>query len=383
MSDDADVALHPMNSATNCVASSHGTELAGLHRRSLRCTLPSMSLESQPRVSLATLPTPIVEAHRLRDVLGGTARCPRILIKRDDLTGLALGGNKARKLEFLMADALARRADVVVSSGATQSNHARMTAAAARAVGLDCVLVLSARSAEPPLQGNLLLDRLFGATIHFIRANPDPRFAVAADEVEKVAEVVDDLTRRGRRPYVIPIGGSSPIGALGYVDGTREIVEQLTASGTRVDRLYYASGSRGTQAGLELGARVFDAAYRLHGIAVSAGEDEKQRRAARLVNDAATLLELSVRVDPSELVTDQRFIGEGYGIPSAGCLEAIKLLARSEAILLDPCYTGKAMAGLIDDVRAGAISPEETVMFLHTGGAPALFSQPDSEALVR
>ena len=342
-----------------------------------------MSLESQPRVSLATLPTPIVEAHRLRDVLGGTARCPRILIKRDDLTGLALGGNKARKLEFLMADALARRADVVVSSGATQSNHARMTAAAARAVGLDCVLVLSARSAEPPLQGNLLLDRLFGATIHFIRANPDPRFAVAADEVEKVAEVVDDLTRRGRRPYVIPIGGSSPIGALGYVDGTREIQEQLEGSATRVDRLYYASGSRGTQAGLELGARAFGAAYRLHGIAVSAGEDEKQRRAARLVNDAATLLELSVRVDPSELVTDQRFIGEGYGIPSAGCLEAIKLLARSEAILLDPCYTGKAMAGLIDDVRAGAISPEETVMFLHTGGAPALFSQPDSEALVR
>ena len=159
-----------------------------------------MPLESRPRVSLATLPTPIVEAHRLRAALGGTARCPRILIKRDDLTGLALGGNKARKLEFLMADALAQSADVVVSSGATQSNHARMTAAAARAVGLDCVLVLSARSADPPLQGNLLLDRLFGATIHFIRANPDPRFAVAADEVEKVREVVDDLTRRGRRP---------------------------------------------------------------------------------------------------------------------------------------------------------------------------------------
>jgi len=131
-----------------------------------------------PRVPLATLPTPLTDAPGLRKALGGAARCPRILLKRDDLTGLALGGNKARKLEFLMADALARRADVVVSSGATQSNHARMTAAAARAVGLDCVLVLSARSAEPPLQGNLLLDRLFGATIHFIRANPDPRFAL-------------------------------------------------------------------------------------------------------------------------------------------------------------------------------------------------------------
>jgi 1-aminocyclopropane-1-carboxylate deaminase/D-cysteine desulfhydrase-like pyridoxal-dependent ACC family enzyme len=146
--------------------------------------------------------------------------------------------------------------------------------------------------------------------------------------------------------------------------------------------VYYASGSRGTQAGLELGARVFDVAYRLHGIAVSAGEDEKQRRAARLMNEAATLLGLPIRVDPSELVTDQRFIGDGYGIPSAECLEAIRLLARTEAILLDPCYTGKGMAGLIHDVRAGAIGPQETVVFLHTGGAPALFSQPDPVALV-
>ena len=337
--------------------------------------------EARPRVALATLPTPIVEAQRLRAALGGPDRCPRILIKRDDLTGLALGGNKARKLEFLMADALSQGANVVVTSGATQSNHARMTAAAARAVGLDCVLVLSARQSDPPLQGNLLLDRLLGATIHFIKSNPDPHYAVAADEVEKVAEVVADLVRQGRRPYVIPIGGSSPIGALGYVDATRELHEQLTELAVRVDRLYYASGSRGTQAGLELGARVFGVAYRLHGIAVSAGEDEKQLRAARLVNEAAALLGLSVRVDSSELITDQRFIGEGYGIPSAECLEAIKLLARSEAILLDPCYTGKGMAGLIHDVRAGAIAPNETVMFLHTGGAPALFSQPDPRVL--
>jgi len=341
-----------------------------------------MSLESQPRVALATLPTPIAEARRLRDALGGPDRCPRILIKRDDLTGLALGGNKARKLEFLMADALARGADVIVSSGATQSNHARMTAAAARAVGLDCVLVLSARQADPPLQGNLLLDRLFGATIHFIQANPDPRYAVAADEVEKVNAVVADLTRLARRPYVIPIGGSSPVGALGYVDGTRELHEQLVSSAMRVDRLYYASGSRGTQAGLELGARVFGVEYLLHGVAVSAGEDEKQRRAARLMNEAAELLGLSTRVDPSELITDQRFIGEGYGVPTAECLEAIRLLARSEAILLDPCYTGKGMAGLVHDVRSGAISPEETVLFLHTGGAPALFSQSEPTTLL-
>jgi D-cysteine desulfhydrase family pyridoxal phosphate-dependent enzyme len=341
-----------------------------------------MSLQSQPRVSLATLPTPLVEAHRLRSALGGATVCPRLLIKRDDLTGLALGGNKARKLEFLMADALAQGADVIVSSGATQSNHARMTAAAARLIGLDCVLVLSARQAEPPLQGNLLLDRLFGATIHFIQANPDPHFAVAADEVKKVAEVVDALTRAGRRPYVIPVGGSSPIGAMGYVDGTRELHEQLTTSGIRADRLYFGSGSRGTQAGLELGARAFNVDYRLHGIAVSAGEEEKRHRATRLVNDAAALLELPIRVEPDDLITDQRFIGEGYGIPSGECLDAIRLLARTEAILLDPCYTGKAMAGLIDDVRAGAMSSQETVVFLHTGGAPALFAQADPASLI-
>jgi 1-aminocyclopropane-1-carboxylate deaminase/D-cysteine desulfhydrase-like pyridoxal-dependent ACC family enzyme len=181
---------------------------------------------------------------------------------------------------------------------------------------------------------------------------------------------------------VIPIGGSSPVGALGYVDGTRELHEQLASPATHVDRLYYASGSRGTQAGLELGARAFDVAYRLHGIAVSAGEDEKQARAARLVNEAAALIGLPIRVDPADLPTDQRFIGEGYGIPTAECLDAIRLLARTEAILLDPCYTGKGMAGLIHDVRTGAISPEETVMFLHTGGAPALFSQPDPTVLV-
>ena len=341
-----------------------------------------MLLDSQPRVSLATLPTPLVEARRLRDALGGVEGCPRIFIKRDDLTGLALGGNKARKLEFLMADALASGADVIVSSGATQSNHARMTAAAARVAGLECVLVLSARQSDPPLQGNLLLDRLFGATIHFIQANPDPRFAVASDEVQKVDEIVEELTRSGRRPYVIPIGGSSPIGAMGYVAGTRELQQQIETAGIRVDRVYYASGSRGTQAGLELGARAFGVEYRLHGIAVSAGENEKQRRAARLVNDAASLLGLPIRVDPEELVTDQRFIGEGYGIPGAECLEAIRLLARTEAILLDPCYTGKGMAGLIHDVRAGAIAPGETVVFLHTGGAPALFSQPDPRTLL-
>jgi len=342
---------------------------------------PAHSLDSLPRIALGTLPTPLVEAPRLRAALGGRARCPRIFIKRDDLTGLALGGNKVRKLEFLIADAFRQQADVVITSGATQSNHARLTAAAARAAGLDCVLVLSARSENPPLQGNLLLDRLLDATIHFIPANPDPRFAVAADEALKVADIAEDLTRRGRRPYVIPIGGSSPIGALGYVAGTLELRDQLAESGVHADRVYYASGSRGTQAGLELGARLFECSYRLEGVAVSAGEPDKKLRAARLINEAAALLGTPIRVDASELVTDQRFIGDGYGVPTAECLEAIMLLARHEATLLDPVYTGKAMARLIDDVRHGAVDASETVVFLHTGGAPALFAQADGLGL--
>jgi D-cysteine desulfhydrase family pyridoxal phosphate-dependent enzyme len=336
-----------------------------------------MRLASQPRFPLATLPTPLAEVARLRDALGGPRRCPRILFKRDDLTGLALGGNKARKLEFLVADALGQSADTLVTSGAVQSNHARMTAAAACAAGLECALVLSAREAHPAVQGNLLLDRLFGASIHFIAASDDPHLAVAEDEAAQVAEVAAQLSARGRRPYVIPIGGSSPIGALGYVAGTLELVTQLSAAGIRADRLYYASGSRGTQAGLELGSRLCDASYRLRGIAVSAGEPEKRARAARLINDAAGLLDAGVRVGADQLETDQRHIGDGYGIPTPGCLEAIALVARSEGILLDPVYTGKAMAALIDDVRQGAIGPTETVVFLHTGGVPALFANPE------
>jgi D-cysteine desulfhydrase family pyridoxal phosphate-dependent enzyme len=331
-----------------------------------------------PRVRLATLPTPIHEAVRLRAALGGERRCPRIIFKRDDLTGLALGGNKARKLEFLIADARRLGATSVVTTGAVQSNHARMTAAAARATGLGVTLVLTTREPSPPNQGNYLLDRLFGATIHLIAAGPDPRIAVAPDEEQRVSEVVAAMTSRGERPYVIPVGGSSGVGALGYAAGTLEIVEQLKDLNLTPTRMYYASGSRGTQAGLELGARLFGAPYRLCGVAVSGGEDEKRVRAARIANEAAALLGAHVAITPEELVTDQRHIGEGYGISTPEGLEAIRVVAEQEGILLDPVYTAKAMAALIGDVRAGQISSGETIMFLHTGGVPALFAHAGS-----
>ena len=332
-----------------------------------------------PRTRLAQLPTPVTDAVRFREALGGPARCPRILIKRDDLTGLGLGGNKARKLEFLIADALAQGAQTVVTTGAVQSNHARMTAAAARMAGLKPVLVLTTKHDNPAPEGNLLLDYLYGADVRFVPA-VDPMLAVGHDEAV-VAQVVQEEAAKGRQAYVIPVGGSSAVGALGYVTGTAELVEQLRAMSVTPSRLYYASGSRGTQAGLTLGSKLSRAPYRLWGVAVSAGEPEKIERAKKAANDAAVLLGVNTRVDRADLFTDQEYIGAGYGIPTAGGLEAIKLLADTEAILLDPAYTSKAMAALIHHVRGGQLSPGETIVFLHTGGFPALFAAEAIHAL--
>lgn len=330
------------------------------------------ALAKQPRLPLAQLPTPLQDAVRLRDALGGPARCPRILIKRDDLTALGLGGNKARKLEYLVADAQTRGATTLITTGAVQSNHARMTAAAACVAGLRCVLVLTTTTSEPAIAGNLLLDRLYGATVRLV-PSIDPMLAVGQDEAV-VAQVVAEEEAAGRRPYVIPIGGSSGIGVLGYVGGSAELVEQLATMNVSPTRLYYASGSRGTQAGLTLGARLCEAPYRVYGVAVSAGEPEKIERAKRIANEAAARLDLPERLALDDLVTDQGFIGDGYGIPTAAGLEAIAVLARTEAQLLDPCYTSKAMAALMQHARSGELRPADTVVFLHTGGMPALFT---------
>ena len=332
------------------------------------------ALDRLPRVALASLPTLLQEARRLRDALGGPARCPRILLKRDDLTGLALGGNKARKLEFIVADALQAQATVLVTTGGVQSNHARMTAAAARMVGLGASLVLTAAPDERDVQGNLLLDRLFGAEVHFIDAASDPLLATGPDEAATLARVEAELRARGERPYVIPIGGSTPVGAVGYVSGTLEFLSQLEAADERPSRLYVACGSRGTVAGLVLGAHLAGAPYRVQGVAVSGGDPAKTERAVEIANEAAALLGSPLRLTPGDFDTDQSQIGAGYGRSTAGCLEAIELLARNEGILLDPVYTGKAMAGLVADIRAGAIGAAETVVFLHTGGAPGLFA---------
>jgi D-cysteine desulfhydrase family pyridoxal phosphate-dependent enzyme len=333
----------------------------------------AQALEAQPRLALATVPTPLEEMRRLRDALGGPSRCPRILVKRDDLTGLAGGGNKARKLEFLVGEAIRDGATFLVTTGGVQSNHARMTAAAARIAGMGASLVLTALSSPPEVQGNLLLDRILGAEVQFIPAG-DPSLAVGPGEAAMIAEVVAGLEARGERPYVIPLGGSSPVGALGYVAATVELVQQLAAAGERPSRLYVGAGSRGTVAGLVLGARLTGAPYRVVGVAVSGGDPDKTVRAAEVAREAAALLGALEEFGIGDFATDHSQVGPGYGLSTPACLEAIRLVARSEGILLDPVYTAKAMAGLIGDIRAGDIAPDDTAVFLHTGGLPGVFA---------
>jgi D-cysteine desulfhydrase family pyridoxal phosphate-dependent enzyme len=341
------------------------------------------ALARHPRVRLAMLPTPLHEVPRLRDALGGPERCPRILLKRDDLTGLAGGGNKARKLEFLVADALARGATWLVTTGGAQSNHARMTAAAARAYGLGVSLVLTTRTAEPEVQGNLLLDCLFGAEVQLVAPADDPSAVSGPGEAEAVATVARDLWGRGETPYVIPLGGSTAIGALGYVAGTLELADQLAnplaAPGEQPTRLYVAAGSNGTAAGLALGVHLAGLPMRVHGVAVAGPALSSADRTIALAAETAALLGLPAPAAAPALDLafdlDVGQVGPGYGRATPACLEAIRLLARSEGILLDPVYTGKAMAGLIADIRAGSISPAETVVFLHTGGLPGIFGQ--------
>jgi D-cysteine desulfhydrase family pyridoxal phosphate-dependent enzyme len=328
--------------------------------------MKAMHLGSQPRIRLATLPTPIQEAVNLRNALGGERSCPRIMIKRDDLTGLAFGGNKVRKLEFLIAGALGSGATTVITAGAVQSNHARATTAAARVAGLRPVLVLDTKVEEPPIQGNLLLDHLMGAECRYV---PD-----GTDMDAAMANVADDLRAKGEWPYVIPVGGSNAIGVLGYVAASVEIAQQCIELGLSPARLYYANGSRGTQAGLALGAKLVHATYLVQGIAVSGGEEWKRPKAIRIAGEAAGLLGVGIELEADDLPNDDRYIGEGYGVLTTGCAEAIKLLAHTEGLFLDPVYSGKAMAGLIDHVRQEIISPDETVLFLHTGGTPALFA---------
>lgn len=328
-------------------------------------TIFSPSLFSQfSRVPLAFLPTPLQPAPRLSAALGG----PRILIKRDDMTGLALGGNKTRKLEFLLADALKQGADVILTAGAPQSNHCRQTAAAARQMGLDCVLVFTPGQHDE-MQGNVLLDQLFRARI--VRTERSDSMAV-------MQGLADELRQAGHTPYVIPVGGSNAIGTLGYASAMHELAGQLGALEMSVSRLYFSSGSGGTHAGLLLGQHLFGPAnLRLVGVSPSNKAEVITDKIASIANDAAQQLGLNVAFSPDNVLVYDQFVGLRYGISTPQSLEAISLFAESEGVLLDPVYTAKAAAGLIHDIRTGQINADETVIFLHTGGSPALFAYRD------
>ncbi|RME46068.1 MAG: D-cysteine desulfhydrase family protein [Chloroflexi bacterium] len=322
-----------------------------------------MHLSTLPRIRLTSLPTPLEEAPRLSRALGG----PRIFFKRDDLTSFALGGNKVRKLEYLLADVLRQDADVIVTGAGPQSNYLRTTVAAARKLGLDAVLVMHG---DPPaeVQGNYLLDRLAGAEIIFTYDEDRSTVDQALDGV------ADDLRRAGRRPYVIPRGGASPLGSVGYVTCALELETQLIDRGVQADHLVLATGACGTQAGLWLGACWLRASYRIWGISVSRPREECVERVRNLATAAAGLLEISPPPSHETPIVLEEYLGAGYGIITPEAVEAIRLVARTEGVFLDPVYTGKAMAGLMDLIRQGEFSQDDTVVFLHTGGTPGIFA---------
>ena len=315
------------------------------------------------RFNLAHLPTPVEELTSLSAALRG----PRLLIKRDDQTGLALGGNKTRKLEFLVADALAQGATTLVTAGAAQSNHCRQTAAAAIRVGLECELVLGGD--EPArLNGNLMLDHLLGARIHW---------TAMEDRVERMREIAAELEANGKQPYVIPYGGSNAVGATGYVLAMVELVEQLQKTDRTVDEIVFASSSGGTQAGLVVGARLAGFAGHLLGVSIDKGERTPlpfEEELMGLSNETAARVGLQHRFSREDFHVDYGYLGGGYGVVGDLEREAITLAARHEGILLDPVYTGRAMGALVTGIRQGAFSRDETVLFWHTGGAPALFA---------
>lgn len=322
-------------------------------------------LKAFPRLRLGHLPTPLEPLERLGEALGG----PRIWVKRDDCTGVALGGNKVRKLEYLLAAAIADGARTVITVGAVQSNHARQTAALAARIGMRCVLVLvrmvPRRDETYETGGNVRLDHLFGAEVHIVDDAEDAR--------HRIGQLREEIEARGETAAFIPMGGSSAIGALGYVDAASEFTRQCEQAGLQPARVVVGSSSGGTVAGLLLGFGITGAGTRIHAVAVSSGAQTTRNGIEAIAGETALLLP----VEPpstANLDVDDRQLGPGYGQPTEASQEALDLTARTEGIILDPVYTAKAMAGLIELARSGRFSPDDCLVFWHTGGMPALFA---------
>lgn len=317
-----------------------------------------------PKTSLGVFPTPLTELTRLSDKLGG----PKIFIKRDDLTGLALGGNKTRKLETILGDALAQGCDTIITAGAAQSNHCRQTAAAAAKLNLECHLILGGEQPDK-ISGNLLLDKIFACHIHWGGANR---------KGEDIPELVKQLIAAGKKPYIVPYGGSNELGAISFIDAVEELVNQTEQPFTHI---VFASSSGGTHAGLMIGKHIFKQDFELIGISIDKDEIDHQeldQHIINLANKTAKVIGLGASFSDQDLTLNTDYIGGGYGVAGELENEAIKLTAQLEGILLDPVYTGRAMGGLIDMIRTGQFEKDAKVLFWHTGGAPALFAYSDT-----
>jgi L-cysteate sulfo-lyase len=318
-----------------------------------------------PRLHFAHLPTPLEPLKNLSAELGG----PNIWIKRDDCTGLAGGGNKTRKLEFLMADAESQGADTIITQGATQSNHARQTAAISAKMDKECHILLEDRtgSNDPDynFNGNVLLDQLYDAKVS---SRP-----LDSDMDQEMAQLAEQHRADGKTPYVIPGGGSNEVGALGYVNAAAELLYQANAMSLRIDRVIHATGSAGTQAGLVTGLVAGGSGIPVLGIGVRAPQEKQEENVFNLACRVADYIGCGDVVKRDHISANCNYVGDGYGVPTEGMIEAVKLLARKESILLDPVYSGKGMDGMIDLVRKGEFKKDENIVFLHTGGSAGLF----------
>jgi len=332
-----------------------------------------MQLSKFARVSLAHLPTPLEHLPRLSEHLGG----PDIYVKRDDCTGLATGGNKTRKLEFSMGEAVERGADTIITVGAIQSNHVRQTAAAACKLGMACEVLLEHRIEHPSktytTSGNVFLDRIFGANLREYPGGTD--FDVEIDAV------ADEIRAKGGTPYIIPGGASNTVGALGYVDCGIELLEQFSEQDLQIDHFVTATGSAGTHAGLAVGIRGSGSDLPILGIGVNAPQDVQEERVYNLAVETAELVGAPGCVAREDIIADCNYIGPGYGEPTESMNEAVLMLARFEGLLFDPVYSGKALAGLIDYVRQGRFTKGQKIVFLHTGGSAGLFAYADALTL--
>ena len=323
-----------------------------------------MKLTHIKKTSLGFFPTPLIELSRLSHFLGG----PKIFMKRDDLTGLALGGNKTRKLEYILADALKQGCDTIITAGAAQSNHCRQTAAAAAKLNLECHLLLGGK-APHKAQGNLLLDHIFGSHIHWTGSNR---------KGEDIARIFAQLKAAGKTPYLVPYGGSNELGAMSFIDAVAELQQQK--QGREFSHVVFASSSGGTHAGLILGKQIYNKTFELVGINIDKDKNTNlpfDQQITQLVNSTAKFIGLDYTFSKDELILNADYVGDGYGVVGPQENEAIALIAKYEGILLDPVYTARAMSGLIHLIRSGKMGKDDEVLFWHTGGAPSLFAYAD------